>query len=145
MKVLDPLRTYSSPSLRAVAFIDPKASEPEPGSVMAHAPTLSMVSSSGTHRSFWAMVPLELMAAEVRPIDTPMAVTMPGQTLQSSMIGMSVSDDAPPSPSRLGFSGGVSPLATASATVFSKAICLAKRSRAATSMPNSRNILRSTS
>ncbi|MEZ5204969.1 MAG: hypothetical protein R2701_11500 [Acidimicrobiales bacterium] len=32
-----------------------------------------------------------------------MAVTMPGQTLQSSMIGMRVSELAPPSPSRLGF------------------------------------------
>ena len=37
MKVFEPDSTYSSPSRRAVAFIDPKASEPEPGSVMAHA------------------------------------------------------------------------------------------------------------
>ncbi len=109
MKVFEPLSTYSSPSLRAVDFIEPNASEPESGSVMAQAPILSMVSRSGTQRSFWAMVPLELMAAEVRPIDTPMAVTMPGQTRHSSMMGISVSDEAPPSPSRSGFSGGVSP------------------------------------
>ena len=64
MNVLEPLRTYSSPSRRAVEAIEPKASEPELGSVMAHAPTLSMVSRSGTHRSFWAIVPLEVMAAE---------------------------------------------------------------------------------
>src|SRR4051794_4957048 len=110
MKVFEPFSTYSSPSRRAVDFMDPKASEPELGSVIAQAPILSMVSKSGTQRSFWAMVPLELMAADVSPMDTPIAVTMPGQTLQSSMIGMSVSDDAPPSPSRLGFSGGASPL-----------------------------------
>src|SRR6478736_5742183 len=114
MNVFDPLRRYSSPSRRAVDFIEPKASEPELGSVMAQAPILSMVSRSGTQRSFWASVPLELMAAEVRPIDTPMAVTMPGHTLHSSMIGMRVSEDEPPSPSRLGFSGAASPLATAS-------------------------------
>ena len=46
---------------------------------MAQAPILSIVSRSGTHRSFWAIVPRLLMAAEVRPMLTPMAVTMPGQ------------------------------------------------------------------
>src|SRR6476620_12733731 len=112
MNVFDPLRRYSSPSRRAVDFIEPKASEPELGSVMAHAPIFSSVSSSAAHRSFWAIVPLLLMAAEVRPIDTPMAVTMPGHTRHSSMIGMRVSDDDPPSPSRFGRSGGVSPLAS---------------------------------
>src|SRR4029079_8108924 len=109
MNVFEPLRRYSSPSRRAVDFIDPKASEPELGSVMAQAPIFSSVSSSPAQRSFWAIVPLLLIAAEVSPIETPMAVTMPGQTRHSSMIGMSVSDDEPPSPSRFGFSGGVSP------------------------------------
>ncbi len=79
MNVFDPLSRYSSPSRRAVDSIEPKASEPELGSVMAQAPTFSMVSSSGTQRSFCAMVPLPLMAAAVRPMLTPMAVTMPGQ------------------------------------------------------------------
>jgi len=129
---------------RAVDFIDPKASEPELGSVMAQAPIFSSVSSSPAQRSFWAIVPLLLMAAEVSPIETPMAVTMPGQMRHSSMIGMRVSDDEPPSPSRFGFSGGVSPLASASATAFSKAICLANRSFAIESMPNSANSLRRT-
>ncbi len=87
MNVFEPLRRYSSPSRRAVDFIEPKASEPEPGSVMAHAPILSSVSRSSAHRSFWAIVPLLMMAAEVRPIDTPMAVTMPGLWRQISMIG----------------------------------------------------------
>ena len=36
----------------AVARIDPKASDPDPGSVMAHAPILSMVRMSGTYFSF---------------------------------------------------------------------------------------------
>ena len=78
MKVLLPLRTYPSPSRRAVDFMAPNASEPEPGSVMAHEPTLSSVRRSSAQRSFWAMVPRLMMAADVRPIDTPMAVTMPG-------------------------------------------------------------------
>src|SRR4051812_37245326 len=119
MKVLDPLRRYSSPSRRAVDFIEPKASDPGLGSGMAQAPIFSSVRSSPTQRSFWAIVPLLLTAADVSPIDTPMAVTMPGQTRHSSMIGIRVSDDDPPSPSRFGFSGGVSPLASASATAFS--------------------------
>ncbi len=79
MKVFEPLSTYSSPSRRAVDFIEPKASEPEPGSVIAQAPIFSSVSRSSAQRSFWAMVPLLMIAAEVSPIDTPMAVTMPGQ------------------------------------------------------------------
>ena len=45
MNVFDPLSTYSSPSRRAVERIDPKASDPEPGSVIAQAPIFSMVSS----------------------------------------------------------------------------------------------------
>ena len=69
MKVFEPLRTYSSPSRRAVAFIDPKASEPLPGSVIAHAPILSRVSRSRAQRSFCAVVPLLMIAADVSPID----------------------------------------------------------------------------
>ena len=45
MNVFDPFSTYSSPSRRAVERIDPNASEPEPGSVMAQAPIFSIVSS----------------------------------------------------------------------------------------------------
>ena len=63
MNVLEPLRTYSSPSRRAVEVIDPKASEPELGSVMAHEPIFSRVRRSSPHRSFWAIVPLDMMAA----------------------------------------------------------------------------------
>ena len=58
MNVFEPLSRYSSPSRRAVDFIEPKASEPELGSVIAQAPIFSSVSSSGTQRSFWAIVPL---------------------------------------------------------------------------------------
>ena len=113
--------------------------------MIAHAPIFSMVSSSGTHRSFWAMVPLALIAAEVSPIETPMAVTIPGQTRQSSMIGIKVSDEPPPSPSRSGFSGGVSPRSIAAATERSNSICFLNRSRAALSMPKVAKSLRSTS
>ena len=79
MNVLEPLRTYSSPSRRAVAIIEPKASEPELGSVIAHAPIFSSVSKSRAQRSCWARVPLLMMAAAVSPTDTPSAVTMPGE------------------------------------------------------------------
>ncbi len=134
LNVFDPLSTYSSPSRRAVDFIDPKASEPEPGSVMAHAPTLSSVSRSSAQRSFWAMVPFEVMAASVRPVDTPSAVTRPGLCRHSSMMGIIVMDPSPPPDE--GFSGGVSPLASASATSFSNSIWRLKRSAAIVSMPN---------
>ena len=79
IKVFEPLSTYSLPSRRAVAFIEPNASDPEFGSVIAHAPILSSVSRSSAQRSFWAIVPLLMMAAEVSPMDTPIAVTMPGE------------------------------------------------------------------
>ena len=57
MNVFEPLSTYSSPSRRAVDFIEPNASDPESGSVIAHAPILSSVSRSSAHRSFCAIVP----------------------------------------------------------------------------------------
>ena len=64
---------------RALAFMPPKASEPEPGSVIAHEPILSRVRRSFAQRSFWRQVPFDMMAPPVRPMLTPMAVTMPGQ------------------------------------------------------------------
>ena len=57
MKVFWPLRRYSSPSRFALDCMRPNASEPESGSVIAHAPTLSNVSRSSAHRSFCAVVP----------------------------------------------------------------------------------------
>ena len=57
----------------------PNASEPEPGSVIAHAPMASRVSSGSAQRSFCRVVPRDMIAAGVSPIDTPSAVTMPGE------------------------------------------------------------------
>ena len=57
--------------------------------MIAHAPTLSIVRRSNAHRSFCAMVPFDMIAADVSPMLTPIAVTMPGQTRHNSMIGMS--------------------------------------------------------
>ena len=57
----------------------PRASEPESGSVMAHAPTLSSVIRSSPQRSIWAGVPPFMMVPPARPVLTPRAVTMPGQ------------------------------------------------------------------
>ena len=79
MNVLLPFRMYSSPSRRADDFIPPRASDPESGSVMAQAPTLSMVSRSSPHRSIWAGVPRFITVPAARPTLTPMAVTIPGQ------------------------------------------------------------------
>ena len=79
MNVFDPFRTYSSPSRRAVERMPPNASDPDPGSVIAHAPIFSNVSRSRAQRSFCAMVPFPMMAAAVSPTLTPIAVTMPGQ------------------------------------------------------------------
>ena len=57
----------------------PKASEPEPGSVIAQEPIFSIVSRGRAHFSFWRIEPLERIEAAVRPALTPIAVTMPGQ------------------------------------------------------------------
>ena len=66
--------------------------------MIAHAPILSSVSRSSAHRSFCAIVPFDMIAAAVSPTDTPSAVTMPGEHLQSSMIGSSVKPPPPPPP-----------------------------------------------
>ena len=60
------------------------------------------------------------------------------------MIGIIVNDASLP-PSRTGRSGGVSPLATASATDRSNSIWRSKRSRAIWSMPKVEKSLRSVS
>ena len=139
MNVLEPLRTYSSPSRRAVDFMEPNASEPELGSVMAHAPILSIVSRSSAHRSFCSIVPLAMIADEVRPIDTPMAVTMPGQTRHSSMIGIMVK--ATELVSRPAPSAG----ASGSTPDRSRSMRRLKDSRAMESMPKVENNFRSRS
>ena len=87
MKVLLPFSTKPSLVRRAQDFIDPKASDPEPGSVIAHAPTFSRVSKGGTNSRFCASVPRRMIAPAVRPMLTPSAVTMPGLWRQSSMMG----------------------------------------------------------
>ena len=46
MNVFEPFSRYSSPSRRAVEAICPNASDPELGSVIAHAPILSIVGRS---------------------------------------------------------------------------------------------------
>ena len=62
--------------------------------MIAHAPILSSVSRSSAQRSFCAIVPFDMIAAAVSPTDTPIAVTMPGEHLHSSMIGSSVNPAA---------------------------------------------------
>ena len=81
------------------------------------------------------MVPRLMIAAEVSPIDTPMAVTMPGHHRHSSMIGIIWKATALAASRRVagrvvaGLGLGRRPRA------FSSAICRSKRSRAMASMP----------
>jgi hypothetical protein len=140
MNVFEPLRRYSSPSRRAVDFIPPNASEPEPGSVIAHAPIFSRVSRGSAHRSFWAGVPRLRMAADVRPIETPMAVTMPGLHRHSSMMG--IIWKAAALAAWAGSRGASSASSASPPPAFSLAAWRSKRSRAMASMPNVRNSLR---
>ncbi|CAB4853276.1 unannotated protein [freshwater metagenome] len=114
-------------------FIEPKASLPEPGSVIAQAPIFFIVSRSRAQRTFCAVVPLARMAAEVSPMLTPIAVTMPGHTRHSSMVGISVSPE--PSPPLGSFCSAAVP-------ACSRAIWRSKRSPAIASIPKVANILR---
>jgi hypothetical protein len=122
----------------------PKASDPEPGSVMAQAPIFSIVRIGSAQRSFCAVVPLLMMLAAVSPTETPIAVTMPGQNLQSSTIGIScIAAESPPSARGRRASGsGASPRARAAAALFSRSIWWWKRCRASSSMPKVRKSLR---
>ena len=55
MNVLEPLMTYSSPSLTAVVLM-PCRSEPVPGSVIAIAVIISPVQNFGNQRAFCSSV-----------------------------------------------------------------------------------------
>ena len=89
MNVFDPLSTNVSPSRTAVERMPPNASDPLSGSVIAHAPTCSSVSSGSAHRSRCSGVPF-FTALPARFIETPIAVIRPGQCRQNSTIGNSV-------------------------------------------------------
>ena len=87
---------------------------------------------SRAHRFFCAIVPFDMIAAAVSPTDTPIAVTMPGEHLHSSMIGSIVNPPPPPpppSPARRSGAGGLPALSSA-------AMRLSKLSAAIWSMPN---------
>ncbi|MBE1461658.1 hypothetical protein H4W33_000670 [Kibdelosporangium phytohabitans] len=126
------MRTYPSPSRRAVVFIPPNASDPDSGSVIAHAPMCSKVASFGSHRCFCASVPRVRMVCAVRPRLTPTEATRPRLTPAISLTAISASDSCPPNgePARFGLSVSGS----------SRRCCLSSSlviaSRASTSMPN---------
>src|ERR1700757_28396 len=98
MNVFCPLRMYSSPSRLTWVFIPPKASEPESGSVIAHAAIFSIVTSGGSQRSFWASVPRAMIVAAPSPRLTPIAATVPRLTPASSLIMIAAIDACSPSP-----------------------------------------------
>ena len=110
----------------------PSASEPESGSVMAHAPIFSKVSRSRPQRSICSRVPSFITVPPASPVDTPSEVTMPGLTRQSSMVGMRLSSTELRARSP---SGGPSPLRF-------RSIARSKDSRASSSRPKVRYILR---
>ena len=103
--------------------------------MIAHAPILSIVSRSRAQRFFCAVVPFDMMAAAVRPTDTPIAVTMPGEHLQSSMIGSSVKPP-PPLPRSRSLPLAAPELAPSFPWLSSCAMRLSKLSAAIWSMPN---------
>src|SRR5262249_39816660 len=109
--------------------------------VRLHAPILSSVRRSSAHRSFCSIVPLPMMAAGVSPTLTPIAVTMPGEQRQSSMIG--IMNMAPPPPD--GRSSSSDAVALPSAAARSRSMRFLNCSRASASSPKVWNILRSTS
>ncbi len=126
MKVFEPLSRYSSPSRRAVDAICPNASEPEFG--LGDRPGADLVerqAGRGPSACVCAIVPFELIAVAVRPTDTPSAVTMPGEHLQSSMIGNSV--NPPPRDSSRSARAALAP-AVPAAAASSAAIRLSKPS-----------------
>ena len=112
---------------------------PDGWSVIAQAPTLSRVRRSRAQRSFCSVVPFERIAALVRPTLTPIAVTMPGQWRQSSMIGIRV---AAAWSARAEGSAAPPPFFSRGRPFFSASICLRKRARASSSMPKAAYILR---
>ena len=96
--------------------------------MIAHAPILSIVRMSRAQRLRCAIVPFELIAAAVSPTDTPIAVTMPGEHLHSSMIGISVNPPRRDLHRRARGAAGV--------PASSAAMRLSKPSAAIWSMPN---------
>ena len=104
--------------------------------MIAQAPIFSIVRMSRAQRFFCASVPFDMIAAAVRPTDTPIAVTMPGEHLQSSMIGSIVNPPPPPRPSRSRSLPLVAPELPPSCAASSAAIRLSKLSADIWSMPN---------
>ena len=76
----------------------PNASEPESGSVMAHAAIFSSVISSGSQRSFWASVPRLMMVAAPRPRLTDAVLSKPMLTPASSDTSTATIDPCAASP-----------------------------------------------
>ena len=133
MNVFDPLRTHPSSTRRAVVRIEPKASLPAPGSVSAHAPIFSIVSTGSAHFSFCSGVPRAITAPPNRPSDAPNARAKPGQQRESSIIKMAIMA-ACPSPRRFSRFSPVSP--DAASAFASRSRIFANEARAMSGMPN---------
>src|SRR5437879_2775807 len=113
----------------------PNASEPAPGSVIAHAPILSSVMSGSAQRRFWRQVPLAMMAPPVNPTEAPNDMQKPGLIRDSSMVTI-----APRAGSR------IAPAASSGSSLAgAPSACFSIRSnapRASSARPNVRAILR---
>ena len=78
MKVLLPLSSQPPSTGRAVERMPPNASDPDSGSVIAHAPILVSVSRSGTQRRFCSAEPSRRIAPAVKSMLVPSATASPG-------------------------------------------------------------------
>src|SRR4051794_12233518 len=96
MKRFEPLRTYASPSRRAVVRIA-ALSEPEPDSVSAYAGSHSPLASFGRYLSFCSSVPASLSPSDPSSC-TARISPLVAQTFETSSIATSESSVPVPSP-----------------------------------------------
>src|SRR5690242_6194291 len=123
----------------------PNASEPESGSVMAHAAIFSSVISSGSQRSFCASVPRLMMVAAPRPRLTDAVLSNPMLTRAISDTNTAIIDPcAPPPkpPESSGFSSGTSSRCSPFCLARSRSSIFLTDSAAMASRPNWLNSLR---
>ena len=96
MNRFDPLRTYASPSRRAVERIAAE-SEPEPASVSAYAHSCSPLASPGSQRAFCSSVPAIFRPSEPSSWTARMSALV-AHTFATSSIAMSAMSVPVPRP-----------------------------------------------
>lgn len=118
----------------------PNASEPESGSVIAHAAIFSSVISSGSQRSFWASVPRLAMVAAPRPRLTDAVDSNPMLTRAISETSTAIIEPCAPPPLNSFAAPELSPFS--STPLRSRSSTFLTASAAMVSRPNWLNSLR---